>query len=340
IAESLGMPVSTIYDIPNQPLFDGLREDALVAYTFEKFIKTGNKDWIIFFPMVHSIKKAMDYLSSYFSHYLGVKIEGFILSGASKRGWVTYLVAQDDTRVKGIIPLSFDNVNFRKTIPHQLEQWGKYSPDLFDYEKNGILDMLNTPIGKKLLSYVDPWYIRKKIKIPKLIIVGTNDNYWTIDAASFYFDKLWGPEYIYYMPNRGHSLGWDAKVFSSIKRFILSVVKRYRLPSFKMTYTYSKEEDKVYFRIKSTKVRPSGASIWYATSYTKDFRKAVFREKPLFFSKSQKEFFGWLWLPEMRFMAFYPELKYSKGNSSFYLCAPANILKGQLAHPEMVPKKD
>ena len=339
LSSALKMPVGVIYDIPNQPLFGGLREDALISYSFKKFILTNDPAWIIFNPMVKSVERAMDYLEEYFDHHFHVKIKGFILAGASKRGWTTYLAGAKDKRVKGIIPLSFDNVNFLRTIPHQLENWGTYSPDLRDYEKDGILDMISSPLGKRLLKMVDPWYMKKRLRIPKLIVVGTNDTYWTIDAASLYFNDLWGAKYIYYMPNKGHSLGWDNKIFFTLEKFIFSVIRNYKLPVFKFSYDYTKKEDRVYFRIKDKKLRPNAASIWYATSYTKDFRKVIFREKPLFFSKTEKAFFGWIWLPESRFMAFYPEVKYKDKNNSYYLCAPAQIVKGQLAHEEMVPKE-
>ncbi len=339
LANSLGMACGIIYDIPNQPLFGDLREDALLSYSFEQFIKTKDSQWIILNQMAKSVRAAMDYIEDYFSHNFDTSIDGFILSGVSKRGWTTYIVAAKDKRVRGVIPLSFDNVNFLKTLPHQLIQWGTYSSDLSDYTEKGIVDMMSTPIGKKLLKQIDPWYMKKRLKMLKLIIVGTNDTYWTIDAASLYFSDLWGPKYIYYMPNRGHSLGWDRKVSSTIERFILSVIRNYKLPAFKFSYDYTKKEDKVYFRLKSKKIRPKGVSIWYATSYTRDFRKAIFKEKPLFFSSTEKAFFGWIWLPEARFMAFYPEIEYTFENKSFYLCAPAKIIKGQLAHPEMIPSK-
>ncbi len=339
LANVLGIACGIIYDIPNQPLFGGLKEDALLAYSFEQFIKTKDSNWIVLNQMAKSVMSAMNYMEDYFFHHYNIPSLKFVLSGVSKRGWTTYIVGARDKRVKGIIPLSFDNVHFLKTLPHQLEQWGVYSSDLSDYIKKGIVDIMATPIGKKLLKQIDPWYMRKKLKIPKLIIIGTNDTYWTIDAASLYFSDLWGPKYIYYMPNKGHSLGWDRKVFPTIEKFILSVSHNYRLSSFRFSYDYTGKEDRVYFRIKDKKTRPKGASIWYATSYTKDFRDAIFREKPLFFSSTEKAFFGWIWLPKARFMAFYPEVEYSFQDKSYYLCAPANIVKGQLAHPEMVPSK-
>ena len=80
----------------------------------------------------------MNFLEEYLSHNKIANINGFILCGISKRGWVSYLTAAKDNRVKGIIPGSFDTVNFEKTIPHQIDMWGEYSLDLGDYSKNGL----------------------------------------------------------------------------------------------------------------------------------------------------------------------------------------------------------
>ncbi|MEO0249794.1 MAG: PhoPQ-activated protein PqaA family protein, partial [candidate division WOR-3 bacterium] len=41
IADATGAPVAILHDVPNQPLLGGLREDALIAQTFVKFMETG-----------------------------------------------------------------------------------------------------------------------------------------------------------------------------------------------------------------------------------------------------------------------------------------------------------
>jgi PhoPQ-activated pathogenicity-related protein len=49
VANASGLRVAILNSVPNQPLF-GLREDALIAYTFEQYLKTGEPDWPLFFP--------------------------------------------------------------------------------------------------------------------------------------------------------------------------------------------------------------------------------------------------------------------------------------------------
>ena len=37
-----------------------------------------------------------------------------------------------------------------------------------------------------------PWVYRDKLTMPKLILNGTNDPYWTLDALNLYWDDLNG----------------------------------------------------------------------------------------------------------------------------------------------------
>ena len=336
--EDIGIPTAILFDIPNQPLFGGLKEDALISYSLKKFIETDNKNWIIFTPMIWAIRNSMNFLEKYLLHNKIANIDGFILCGISKRGWVSYLAATKDKRVKGIVPGSFDTVNFKKTIPHQIDMWGKYSFDLNDYSKNGLLDIMFSSYGEKILSVIDPWYLKKKLKIPKLIIVGTNDSYWTIDAANFYFHDLWGQNYLFYLPNRGHSLSYDQSLLNIMEKFTLSVAHKYKLPSFSIKTSYDRKKDLLQVNIKSKKIKPIYANIWYASSYNKDFRNAVFRKRPLEFLKNEKIFRGFIQVSESKFIAWYPEMKYKDKKRIYSLCAPVQIINGDIAHPEMVPQ--
>src|SRR5207244_4278406 len=128
-AKKMQAPVAFLYGIPNQPLFgeqkgQGLREDALIAETFVRYLSTKDESWPLLFPMVKSLVKAMDALQEFAQREWGVRIEGFIVSGASKRGWTTWLTAAADARVIAIAPLVIDTLNMKEQLPHQLKSYG------------------------------------------------------------------------------------------------------------------------------------------------------------------------------------------------------------------------
>ncbi len=133
LAKSAGCPVAVLYGIPNQPLFDDLREDALIAHTFVKALETDDPTWPLLLPMTKAAVRAMDAVQAFSEAEFGDRITGFVVSGASKRGWTTWLTAAaDPVRVKGIIPLVYDNLNIAAQMPHQIECWGNYSDKIDD----------------------------------------------------------------------------------------------------------------------------------------------------------------------------------------------------------------
>lgn len=87
LAERAGTIVAELTRVPNQPLYDGRREDALLVYTFDQYLRTGDETWPALFPMTKSAIRAMDTVQAWASEYHQQDIEGFIVAGASKCGW-------------------------------------------------------------------------------------------------------------------------------------------------------------------------------------------------------------------------------------------------------------
>ena len=206
LAEATGTTVVNLFNVPNQPLFNR-SEDDLIAYTFAKYLETGDETWPLLLPMTKSVTQAMNALSEWSEKSAETKITRFIVSGASKRGWTTDLVAAVDDRVIGIVPIVYDNLNIPAQIPHQIEIWGKTSNLTNAYNDIGLFDQLQTEKGKKLLGFVDPYFYRDRLTMPKLFIHATNDGYWSHDSAQFYWPNLAGENRLFAVPNAPHTLG-------------------------------------------------------------------------------------------------------------------------------------
>jgi PhoPQ-activated pathogenicity-related protein len=267
VANITGMPVAILFNIPNQPLFD-MKEDDLIAHTFEKYLATKDANWPLLFPMTKSALRSMDALVDT-QKASSNPIQKFIVTGASKRGWTTWLVgASGDKRIAGIAPMVIDNLNVVQQMPHQLEIWGAYSDMIQDYTRRGLQAKLDTPDGKKLAAMVDPYSYRQAIVAPTLIVNGANDPYWATDATQFYWDDLRQPKWLLTVPNAGHDLGNKIQAIESIGAFARSLGGGKPLPTLRWTV----ERNSVTFRVQGEGLER--LTVWIATSESMDFRKS------------------------------------------------------------------
>jgi PhoPQ-activated pathogenicity-related protein len=270
LAESIGAPVGVLRQVPFAPMFDRT-EDALIAYTFDQYLKTGEKDWPLLLPMVKSTVRGMDAMQSIAREKWGTPIDSFTVSGASKRGWTAWLTAAVDKRVMAVAPMVIDVLNMGAQMDHQRETWGEVSEEIRDYAALDLPTRLKTERGQELLSMVDPFSYRQQLTRPKMILLSTNDRYWPLDALKLYWSELPAPKHVLYVPNQGHGLRDAERVIGSV-----SAVHRYAAagkPMPETTWSFGSTPGELKAQVKSDR-EARKVLVWSAQSPTKDFREA------------------------------------------------------------------
>jgi PhoPQ-activated pathogenicity-related protein len=330
LAKTIQAPCAFLYNIPNQPLFDGKKEDALIAETFVRFLQTKDENWPLLFPMVKSVVKAMDALEAFSQQEWKHPVKGFIISGASKRGWTTWLTGASDPRVRAICPLVIDTLNMMKQNDHQIEAFGGYSEQIRDYTQRGLVPAPKTSVAHKLWTMVDPYVYRDKLRLPKLIINGNNDPYWTADALNLYWDDLPGDKWVLYVPNAGHNLrekSADGRV-GNPTRAVTGLAAFVRLqsagkPMPKLTWRHRDANGSCILKVEATPA-PKGARLWIAQAPTQDFREARWVEKPA--KVDGQTVIGEVTPPKTGYQAFYAELDYAVDDLEYHLSTQIRVV--------------
>ena len=320
MANALHASYAILYDVPNQPLLDGKNEDDLIAETFVRFLTTGDEDWPLLMPMTKSAVKAMDALQAFAAQELKQPVQSFVVTGASKRGWTSWLAAAVDPRVKAIAPMVFDMLNIPTQLAHQLNSWGGLSEMLRPYMQPGLPNFLGSPAGQRLLELVDPYAYRDELGLPKLLILGTNDRYWTLDAPNLFWSELGGAKYLRYVPNVGHGLGERDRWIDSMTCFFRSVAASKSLPH--MRWTFEPLDDQLQLTLQSEPAART-ISIWSAQSPTRDFRKAEWTSKSL--SAKKQPVRASVPISSTDFTAVFAELRYESDGQACAFTTQVNI---------------
>jgi PhoPQ-activated pathogenicity-related protein len=237
LAQSTQSVVIDLSEVPNEPLtFAGQTpktEDAIIAYTWAQYLKTGDETWPAQLPMTLAAVRAMDAVQAFANTSAGGSwsLDDFVVGGGSKRGWTTWLTAAADHRVSAIMPAVIDTLNVQKAFEHAHDVYGFWPPAVQDYDDAGIMNSFNTPAMNNLMQIVDPYSYLDRLTMPKFIINSTGDQFFAPDSSQFYFNDLQGTKYLRYVPNTDHSLaGSDAA--QSVQAFYNAILHDQPLPQF------------------------------------------------------------------------------------------------------------
>ena len=307
--------VAILWQVPNQPLFNDLYEDALISYTLHNFKNDGDFTWPLLFPMVKSALRAMDAVQEFSEETLGQKISRFVVTGASKRGWTTWLTGAMDPRVEAIAPMVIDVLNMPVNLDYQIRVWGDYSIQINDYIKLGIPQQVHSDTGRIINTMIDPYSYRSKLTMPKLILIGTNDEYWPVDAVRHYIDDIPGNNSIHYVPNAGHGLGDGKSASRALGAFFGRTLsgKNYPLCEWHIT----EEDIRLALSVETSPSDLLGADLWIADSEDRDFRDEEWNSQPIA-GISDNPVNARVDFPGSGFRAFYMALRYPDPNGGDY----------------------
>src|SRR6202045_3507925 len=259
--------------VPNQPLtFVGetekRSEDAIIAYSWDKYPRTGDEAWPLRLPMTKSVVRAMDTVTAFCRSTAGgvIDVDRFVVGGASKRGWTAWTTAAVDKRVVGIAPVVIDLLNVEESFEHHYRAYGFWAPAIAAYQASGIMRWAGTPELAALLKIEDPYSYRDRLIIPKFMINSAGDQYFLPASSQFYFNAVVGETYLRYVPNTDHSLkGSDAP--ESALAFFEAIVGGRPRPKFSWSF-----EPGGSIQVKA-ETRPIAVALWQAANLVaRDFR--------------------------------------------------------------------
>jgi len=307
--------------VPNQPLKftdspDKARyEDDTIAYTRVKHFATKDDEWLLRLAMVKSGVKALDAVQEFTRTETGGRhrVEKFVVSGGSKRGWTSWLVAATDKRIVAVMPLVIDALNSEAITRHHFESLGFFSSALDDYVEHGLFPhKIGTPEYQAVLGIEDPYNYRNRpaMKMPKFLVNAAGDEFFLPDNSRHYYDGLQQEKHIRYVPNAKHNLA-NSDAVDSMAAFYRAIVTNTPRPDF----AYSQRADGAW--VVKPKQKPREVRLWQATNpKARDFRLDVIG--PAYTStvltpQGDGSYLGQVQKPGAGFTAYFVELTWDSG---------------------------
>lgn len=277
MAVDTGSIIADLGQVPNQPIRfadtpDKARvEDDMIAYLQARYDADKNPEALARLPMVKSGTTAMTAIQQFMASPEGGAhpIDGFVVSGGSKRGWTSWLVGLLDDRVIGMIPIVINVLDFDAMVRHHWQTMGYFSPAVGDYvnhklvpnEIGGKMDVIN--------AIEDPFVYRgrPRMQIPKFIVNAVGDEFFPPDITRYSYHLLPGSKRLRMLPNSRHSTaGTDLN--ESLTAWYDSLIHNRPAPD----YSWTVRADGALV-VNAGQTKPSKVLLWQGTNpKARDFR--------------------------------------------------------------------
>jgi PhoPQ-activated pathogenicity-related protein len=239
LAHQTGAICVAIYQIPNchivypsDPSQKRRSEDSMIAWAWNEYIKDPKHDpeWLPRLPMAKAGFQCMKAVEQYLTQEKIANTNGWVASGASKRGWTSWMVGAA-TPTAGL-PLVLGIAPLVPIVPDLVaeihRQWMSYNGFTFafeDYVEVNLTQMVDSPDFAGALKIIDPMYYGDRLgEIPKVVVLSSDDEFMQMDWSDIWYDKLTGEKHLLIAPNSEHSLATGIpEILATMSAFVTSL---------------------------------------------------------------------------------------------------------------------
>ena len=127
---------------------------------------------------------------------------------------------------------------------------------------------------------------------------------------------------ILYLPNKGHQLSRDKKIFQLMKSFLERNIANHKLPQ--INWEFKETNSTLTLNLTSLE-KPHKIKIWYAKSSVRDFRNIKWRTKKIV--SRQSEYIYSFNKPKKKYLALFAEIIYKTKSENFSLSTTVKVSK-------------
>ena len=247
-------------------------------------------EYLLRFPMTKAGIRAIDTLEAFIPTVNGGRnVSGFVVAGASKRGWTTWTVGAVDAarparfgkpRVVAIAPLVLDILKFQQSIKTMYRKYGGWSFALKDYYHMKIMGQIGNNATTLLAQLVDPYYYLPRYTMPKLLVMSGGDEFLMPDDTWFYWDRLPAEKHMLLLQNAEHSLATGVlELIPAMQAVALGIALEKPRPSMNWTKTWTGAQNQTAPLTAWSATKPQRVLMHHAGTLpgqtTRDFRLFV-----------------------------------------------------------------
>jgi PhoPQ-activated pathogenicity-related protein len=173
-----------------------------------------------------------------------------------------------------------DMLNMKAQLAWADRVYGSQSEEISDYTNLNLHLHLQQDDAAMvaLRGWVDPYSYRARYTLPKLLLLGTNDPYWTVDSLRHYWSALPAPKLVSQTPNAGHDLGDGKQAVAALAAFYQMIADRQTPPAMDWSFQASAGGTTIAARVSQPVER---FVLWTADSQDRDFRDDKWSATPL-----------------------------------------------------------